>query len=274
MKRIIGLFAAFAVAVLGLAACESSNDSQAQYGDGSPSSAMSCFTMPDETQRQQLEQYVAANGDSLGQPAGTDSICVLDSQGNARYINQGDGDHDFLMYWAMSQMLFGRGAGSGLLAYGLIDGQIDGGTAVALALLTGFGSDGRAYHPYSYDSGTRAWVQRPNYTQIRVTNVYYNRGTKKASYQDAVSGKVAGLKDKFQAFTPSNKAGTMQGPGKPIDNRKYTSASSYRSSYDKNGKPILKQDKTNSSKSGGSSVYKPSKKTGGGSYRPSSGKRR
>lgn len=162
-----------ALTVTGLTACGSSNDSNP--------SGQQCFSQLNSQQTAQMENYVASNGQNV-QAGPNDTVCVVDSNGNQRFLHQGDGDN-FMQYYMMMHLL-GGGSSNGLLTYGLISGSVSPTEYLALSMLTGVTSSGRVYHPYTHQSNG-SWVRQPSYTSYKVKNVYYGNTTKPVSFAKA-----------------------------------------------------------------------------------------
>jgi len=145
-------------------------------GDSQPQAQQDqqCFSSMTMDQKAQLQQYVASQGSSVSSISnntdGTQNVCVLEANGSgsmqAHYYNQNDQFGDYLLYAMLT------GQGHTLATYGLLTGQLDVGQALALSLLTGMGSDGSLYHPYTYGNG--GWSrQRTVINNVHVTYVDY-----------------------------------------------------------------------------------------------------
>lgn len=175
IRNTVGICGIVALAFTGLTACDSGANSSSDPG------GQQCFSQLNSQQTAQMAQYASSNGQNV-QAGPNDTVCVVDANGNQRFLHQQDGDN-FMYYLMMSHML-GGGSSNGLMTYGLISGSISPTEYLALSMLTGVSSSGQVYHPYTRQSNG-SWVRQPTYTTTKVKNVYYGNTTKPVSFTKA-----------------------------------------------------------------------------------------
>jgi|GEM_PF-4343753 len=168
---------AFAILTGGLlTACGDSNSNQSAPQPQASSDA-TCFQTPSAEDKAKLQEYARENGDTTQNAGtnadGTESICVLESDGRGGYEEHYYNSHDGFADYAMYAMLFGHS--NALMTYGVISGDLSVADAMMLSLLTNIGDDGRAYHPYTYGNGgwSRQGNNRTYINNYNVTKVQY-----------------------------------------------------------------------------------------------------